>query len=76
MPDDGAHHPVYPCVDENLDISSDTGTPVDDKDYQVPFAFTGKIARVTIELEQMKKAADDEAEKLHREATLKRGLSD
>jgi len=31
---------------------------------------------VTIELEQMKKAADDEAEKLHREATLKRGLSD
>ena len=63
-------------MDENLDISSDTGTPVDDKDYQVPFAFTGKIARVTIELEQMKKAADDEAEKLHREATLKRGLSD
>ena len=27
--------------DETFDIGSDTGTPVDDKDYQVPFAFTG-----------------------------------
>jgi len=25
--------------DENLDIGADTGTPVDDKDYQVPFKF-------------------------------------
>ena len=31
--------------DENLDVGSDTGTPVDDKDYQVPFASTGKIRR-------------------------------
>ena len=29
--------------DETFDIGSDTGTPVDDKDYQVPFAFTGKL---------------------------------
>jgi len=28
--------------DETFDIGSDTGTPVDDKDYQVPFTFTGK----------------------------------
>src|SRR5262249_61244011 len=34
--------------DENLDIGSDTGTPVDDKDYQVPFAFTGKINKITL----------------------------
>ena len=26
--------------DESFDIGSDTGTPVDDQDYQVPFAFT------------------------------------
>ena len=25
--------------DETFDIGSDTGTPVDDKDYQVPFAL-------------------------------------
>src|SRR5215471_17980903 len=33
--------------DENLDVGSDTGTPVDDRDYKVPFAFTGKIGRIT-----------------------------
>ena len=34
--------------DETFDIGSDTGTPVDDKDYRVPFAFTGKIDKLTI----------------------------
>jgi hypothetical protein len=29
--------------DENLDVSADTGTPVDDRDFQVPFRFTGKL---------------------------------
>jgi hypothetical protein len=33
--------------DETFDIGSDTGTPVDDQDYQVPFAFTGKIDKLT-----------------------------
>ena len=43
----------------------DTRTPVDDKDYQVPFRFTGKIDKLTFKLgpEQMteadKKAAQD-----------------
>ncbi len=37
--------------DETFDIGSDTGTPVDDGDYQVPFAFTGKIDKLTISLE-------------------------
>ena len=37
--------------DETFDIGSDTGTPVDDKDYQVPFAFTGKIDKLTISVE-------------------------
>jgi hypothetical protein len=27
-----------------------SGTPVDDQDYQVPFRFTGKIAKLTIKL--------------------------
>jgi arylsulfatase len=34
--------------DETFDIGAKTGTPVDDQDYQVPFAFTGKIDRLTI----------------------------
>ncbi len=33
--------------DETFDIGSDTGTPVDDADYQVPFAFTGTIDKLT-----------------------------
>ena len=37
--------------DETCDIGSDTGTPVDDQDYQVPFAFTGKIDRLTFAIE-------------------------
>jgi arylsulfatase len=37
--------------DETFDIGSDTGTPIDDKDYQVPFAFTGKIGKLTISVE-------------------------
>ncbi len=34
--------------DETFDIGADTGTPVDDRDYQVPFAFTGKLDKLTI----------------------------
>lgn len=34
--------------DETFDIGSDTGTPIDDEDYQVPFKFGGKINKLTI----------------------------
>jgi hypothetical protein len=40
--------PLILPVDETFDIGSDTGTPVDDDDYQIPFAFTGKIDKLTI----------------------------
>ena len=36
--------------DETFDIGSDTGTPVDDQDYQVPFAFNGKIDKLTVSI--------------------------
>jgi len=36
--------------DETFNVGLDTGTPVDDKDYQVPFRFTGKINKVTVRL--------------------------
>ena len=32
----------------------DSGTPVDDKDYQVPFHFTGKLAELTVKVMLMK----------------------
>ena len=37
-------------IDETLDIGSDTRTPVDDRDYQVPFKFTGKVDKVAYKL--------------------------
>jgi polyisoprenoid-binding protein YceI len=46
--------------DETFDIGSDTGTPVDDQDYQVPFAFTGTIDRLTFALDEPKLTAADE----------------
>ncbi|MEI6226081.1 MAG: arylsulfatase [Deltaproteobacteria bacterium] len=40
--------PFILAWDENLDVGSDTGTPVDDADYQTPFTFTGKIGKITL----------------------------
>src|SRR5208283_2479898 len=42
--------PFLMSIDETFDIGVDTRTPVDDKDYQVPFRFTGKIAKLTFKL--------------------------
>jgi arylsulfatase len=46
--------------DETFDIGSDTGTPVDDKDYQVPFPFTGKLNKLSIKIERPKLTPEDE----------------
>lgn len=46
--------PIVLPIDETFDIGLDTGTPVDDRDYQVPFRFTGKIDKLTIQLERPK----------------------
>ena len=45
--------------DETFDIGSDTGTTVDDQDYQVPFQFTGKIDKLTISLDEPKLTPGD-----------------
>jgi arylsulfatase len=52
--------PVTLPWDENFDIGADTGTPVDDKDYQVPFTFTGKLAKLTIKIDRPKLTPEDE----------------
>ena len=36
--------------DETFDVGSDTGTPVDDNDYNSPFNFTGKLERLTVKM--------------------------
>jgi arylsulfatase A-like enzyme len=46
--------------DETFDIGADTGTPVDDADYQVPFNFTGKIDKLTISLDRPQLTPEDE----------------
>ena len=45
---------------ETFDVGADTGTPVDDADYQVPFRFTGKLNRLTIKLKPVPLSAADE----------------
>ena len=52
-------------IDESFDVGSDTGTPVEDKEYQVPFAFNGTLHKLSLKLgppqlspEAMKTAQD------------------
>jgi hypothetical protein len=40
-------------ADETFDVGVDTRTGVNDKDYQVPFAFDGKIHKFTVDLGPM-----------------------
>jgi arylsulfatase A-like enzyme len=42
--------PISLAWDETFNVGLDTGTPVDDQDYQVPFKFTGKISKLTVKL--------------------------
>ena len=42
--------PFIMTIDESFDVGVDTRTSVDDKDYQVPFPFTGKVNSLTVKL--------------------------
>jgi len=44
--------PVILQWDETFDIGADTGTPVDDKDYQLPFTFNGVLDKLTIKIDR------------------------
>jgi hypothetical protein len=46
--------------DENLDVGTDTGTPGNDRDYQVPFALTGKLNHLTLMIDRAKVTPEDE----------------
>ncbi len=60
--------------DEALDIGSDTGSPVADADYQIPFAFTGKLDKITLTLDRPKMTPEDEKRLM--EATHAKKTSD
>ena len=60
-------------ADEGTDVGADEGTPV--ADYRVPFKFSGKITKVTIELKEMTPATANASDKARRQAALKKGLS-
>jgi len=45
--------------DETFDVGADTGTPVDDNDYQVPFRFTGKLNKLTLSIERPQLTPED-----------------
>jgi len=52
--------PIIMQFDETFDVGADTGTPVDDKDYKVPFAFTGSLNKLSIKIDRPKLTPEDE----------------
>jgi arylsulfatase A-like enzyme len=60
--------PITLMWDETFNVGLDTGTSVDDQDYQVPFRFTGKINKLTVKLVPPELAA---AEKEKIEKTMR-----
>jgi arylsulfatase len=46
--------------DESFDIGSDTLTGVNDADYRPPFAFTGKLEKLTLKIDRPKLSPEDE----------------
>ena len=51
--------PLVKPLDTVFNIGAAAGTPVDDKDYEIPFTFTGKIDKLTITLEPPKLTPED-----------------
>jgi arylsulfatase len=48
--------------DETFDVGMDTGTPVSLVDYEVPFKFTGKIDKLTYDLQPRQLSAAEQQE--------------
>ena len=64
-------------ADEGADVGEDGETPVvENYGVPAPYKFTGKINKVTIDLEEMKKAEKAEEDRLRAEAAHKKAMSD
>ena len=46
---------------ETFSVGIDTSTSVDEKDYQVPFAFTGELSKLTVKLGSKQISAEEKA---------------
>ena len=44
---------------ESFDVGADTGSPVDDNDYETPFRFTGKLDKLTLTIDRPKLSDED-----------------
>jgi hypothetical protein len=51
--------PFIIAVEETFDVGVDTRTGVEDKDYQVPFRFTGKLDKLTLKLAPVQLTRDE-----------------
>lgn len=51
--------PLTKPLDTVVNIGTAAGTPVDDKDYQIPFKFNGRISKVTVLLDPPKLTPED-----------------
>jgi hypothetical protein len=51
--------PFVFAIDETFDVGADTRTPVNDKDYRIPFRFTEKIDKLTYQLGPVQLADQD-----------------
>jgi hypothetical protein len=66
------------CVfsaDEGADVGLKEGTPVSEA-YKVPFKFTGKIEKVTVDIAPINSADDSAVIKANDEATFEKAMSD
>ena len=44
---------------ESFDVGADHGSPINDKDYQTPFRFTGKLDKLTLTIDRPKLSRED-----------------
>jgi arylsulfatase len=51
--------PFIIAVEETFDVGVDTRTGVEDKDYQVPFRFTGKLDKLTVKVGPVQLTSED-----------------
>jgi arylsulfatase len=69
--------PMAFSPDEGADVGEDGETPVvENYGVPAPYKFTGKIEKVTIELQEMKKTEKEQENKLRAETAYKKALSD
>jgi arylsulfatase len=67
--------PYRISIDEAFDVGEDSGTPVN-HDYDVPFRFTGRIEKLTVDLAPVARADREAVEEADRLARLRQGARD